>query len=174
MGAAAGAILLFLVALTCVDVVGRYGFNAPAPGGFELTQLGVAALVFCALPLTTERRGHVEVDLFAQAVGPSGRRVMRVLGGVLSAVCLAMIAWRIGALGMRQAQDGAVTDALRIPLAPLAFAMSALAALSAVIALRGAIARDDARPEDACPEDACPEDEKTGADATAGDRDRAA
>lgn len=135
LGALAGALVLSLVALTCVDVVGRYLLNAPLAGAFELTQLGVAALVFCALPLTTERGGHVEVDLVFGMTGPAMRRAMTWIGGVLSAVCLAAIAWRIGALGLRQVEDGSVTDALRIPYAPLAFAMAALAALSAVLSL---------------------------------------
>lgn len=145
LGALSGALLLCLVALTCVDVVGRYALNAPLAGAFELTQLGVAALVFCALPLTTERRAHVEVDLVSGLAGPAGRRAMTWVGGVLSALCLAAIAWRIGALGLRQIEDGSVTDALRIPFAPLAFAMAALAALSAGLALfRAAVPNEPA------------------------------
>ncbi|MDO5369539.1 TRAP transporter small permease subunit, partial [Paracoccus sp. (in: a-proteobacteria)] len=62
--AAAGAgLTLLMVVVTCIDVVGRYLFNRPFGGAFEITQMSLAALVFVALPLTTRARAHVEVDL---------------------------------------------------------------------------------------------------------------
>ena len=55
-----GAISLFLVmSLTVVDIVGRYMLNSPLPGSIELTRIGIAIVVFCALQSLTARRGHV-------------------------------------------------------------------------------------------------------------------
>src|ERR1044072_9399318 len=36
LGAIAGILLFCLMLLTCVDVIGRYFFNTPVAGGFEL------------------------------------------------------------------------------------------------------------------------------------------
>ena len=58
-------LLVALIAVTCVDVIGRYFLNTPLTGAFEMTEILLAALVFSALPMTTERRAHVEVDLLA-------------------------------------------------------------------------------------------------------------
>ena len=71
---AGAAALAFLVVLTVVDVVGRYALSAPAPGATELTEFGVAALVFAALPAVTWRGGHVAVDLLDRFVPPARRR----------------------------------------------------------------------------------------------------
>ncbi|MEC8121950.1 MAG: TRAP transporter small permease subunit, partial [Pseudomonadota bacterium] len=43
-------VLLWLVGLTCVDVVGRYFFRAPVTGAAELVQISMAGIIFFALP----------------------------------------------------------------------------------------------------------------------------
>ncbi|MCB1810118.1 MAG: TRAP transporter small permease, partial [Candidatus Competibacteraceae bacterium] len=59
-----GAILLFaLMVLTCIDVMGRYLFNAPLQGATELTRLLMAGIIFAALPAVCLREDHVTVDL---------------------------------------------------------------------------------------------------------------
>ena len=46
-------LLFCLMTLTCVDVIGRYFFSMPVTGGFELTEMMLAALIFVGLPLVT-------------------------------------------------------------------------------------------------------------------------
>lgn len=61
---AISVIFLFsLMLLTCLDVGGRYLFNNAIDGSIELTQIGLAILVFAALPIITWRGGHIVVDL---------------------------------------------------------------------------------------------------------------
>ena len=50
-GDGASALVLFaLMAMTCIDVVGRYFFNSPLDGATELTQLMMGLIVFAILP----------------------------------------------------------------------------------------------------------------------------
>jgi len=138
LGAGAALILFSLVLITCVDVVGRYFLDRPLTGAFELTEVLLAALVFAALPLTTERREHVEVDLLTTALGPRARQLLSAFAGLFSAALLATFAWRLATHAMRSAADGAVTNALEIPLAPFGFLAAFSCLVSAVIAvLRG-------------------------------------
>jgi hypothetical protein len=53
LGGLASALLFFMMALTFVDVVGRYLFNTPVYGGFEMTEVALATLIFAGLPLVT-------------------------------------------------------------------------------------------------------------------------
>lgn len=129
LGFAAVALLLLLVLITCIDVVGRYFLNAPLAGAFEMTELMLAALVFTALPMTTERREHVEVDLLALGLGPLGKRLLRVFAGLFGCALLLTFAWRLAAHAAKAGADHAVTNALAIPLAPFGY----LAALSCVV-----------------------------------------
>ena len=135
LGACAGAVLLAMMGLTATDVVARYLFDAPIDGAFELTELMLAALIFLALPLTTAIRGHVEVDLLEYMAGRGVNRTARALGMGLSALVLAVIAWRLAVQGLQLWRDGAVTNTLEVPLFLLAFLGAATLALSATIAL---------------------------------------
>ena len=41
-----GIVLLWIVALTCVDVIGRYFFNSPLYAGAEMIQVSMAGVIF--------------------------------------------------------------------------------------------------------------------------------
>ncbi|MBK0326120.1 TRAP transporter small permease [Rhodobacteraceae bacterium F11138] len=137
IGLGAALILFCLVLITCVDVVGRYILQAPLAGAFELTEILLAALVFLALPLTTERREHIEVDLL-NVLGGRINRLLAAFAGLFSAALLATFAWRLASHAWKAAEDGAVTNALEIPLAPFGFLASFSCLVCAFIAfLRG-------------------------------------
>ncbi len=135
LGAACVALLAGLVGLTVIDVIGRYWFNAPVSGAFELTQLMLGALIFAALPLTTDVGEHVEVDIFYEMVPGTIKVFMRVLGACVSAAVLLVIAWRLAHHAAKLSADGAVTNALSIPLAPIGWFGAGTTAVSAVLAL---------------------------------------
>ena len=138
LGVGASLILFSLVLITCVDVVGRYFLNAPLAGAFEMTEILLAALVFLALPLATERREHVEVDLLNVVLRPAYQRLLTAFAGLFSAALLATFAWRLFTHASKAAHDGAVTNALEIPLAPFGYLAGASCMVSAFIAfLRG-------------------------------------
>jgi len=135
LGIVCTCLLAGLVGLTVFDVIGRYWFNAPVSGAFELTQLMLGALIFAALPLTTEAGEHVEVDIFYEMVPVLIKRLMRILGACISAVALWIIAWRLAHHAAKLSSDGAVTDALSLPLAPIGWFGAGAAALSGVLAI---------------------------------------
>lgn len=67
---AGGAILLAIVALTCVSIAGRalvpldIGLG-PIRGIYDITEIGMAAAIFAFLPWAQFREAHARVDLFA-------------------------------------------------------------------------------------------------------------
>ena len=143
LGGCCAFLLMGLVALTVVDVVGRYVLTAPLPGAFELTELMLGALVFAALPLATKTGEHVAVDALFDASPRRLRTALDWLGGLASAVALWVIAWRLAVYSVRLANDEAVTDALLVPLAPLGWLAAGMAALSGLLAVARLVTRDD-------------------------------
>lgn len=123
---AGGAVLLALIAMTCVSIIGRIGLSIsaqwpqlgwlavmrPLRGDYELVEIGTAIAVACFLPWCQMVRGHARVDLF-------GRRlpgVLDVLWDLLMAAAMALLAWRVGA-GMMQKMASGESSFLRgIPL----------------------------------------------------------
>lgn len=135
LGVVATILLLGLVAVTCIDVVGRYFLDAPLKGAFELTEVMLAALVFSALPLTTQRQEHVEVDLLAMTLSTWINEKLIVFAQLFSAALLVTFSWRLFVTASRVSHDGATTNALQIPLTPFAYLAAISCLISAMVSL---------------------------------------
>lgn len=135
----AGVGLLAMMAVTCVDVVGRYFVGRPIPGAFEITELLLVAVIFCGLPLASSDAAQVEVDLLAGRLPP---RLWSALGRVGHGACAAAfagVAWVASAKALRMSDDAEVTPTLGIALAPFAWLVVAMVAVAAVIELARAL-----------------------------------
>ena len=133
------ALVLFaLMVLRCVDVVGRYAFNAPVPGAAELTGLGLALTIFAALPIITAHSEHVCVGLL-ELVGGRFRRLSRWVERVTllatSLAGLTLMAWRLWAKAGELASYGDYTSYLNVPVAPFAYFMSVMSWLAVAVIL---------------------------------------
>ena len=127
--------LLSMVAITVVDVIGRYLFNSPLSGAYELTQLHMTVLIFIGLPMVTARNAHVKIDFLRPLLGARARFVQDCVVGVISALVLAVLAWKMAELGLRFASHGDGTIFANIPFAPFAFIDAVLVACAAICAL---------------------------------------
>jgi TRAP-type transport system small permease protein len=134
------AIMLVMVA----DVTGRYLFNQPIRGAYEVTEFLMCVMVFGALPLVSLWGRQVEASLLSD-LAPRVTIYLRWLGGVLSVLVfgyLAMLTWNYGDQLARQNAQSLFGG---IPRAPFAYYMSILCLLTA-LASAIAIVRRDAGP----------------------------
>jgi TRAP-type C4-dicarboxylate transport system permease small subunit len=130
----AATVLFCLMLVTCVDVLGRY-FNYPLFGGFELTEMLLATLIFAGLPLVTLRNDHVTVDLL-DAVTPDWLlRIQHVVACAVGMAFTGFLSWRLWLRGDHMAAAGETTAQLKIQLAWLTYSMSVLMALTALALL---------------------------------------
>jgi TRAP-type C4-dicarboxylate transport system permease small subunit len=135
LGAAAAILLFGLMALTTVDVVGRYLFNRPLRGAFEVTELLLLSLIFAGLPLASRAGEHVTLDFIDQLLGPKGRSLLtRAVDLVCGAIVLAL-AWRVWVKAGKIAGYGDTTDVLRLPVAPFVYFMTLMVAVTGVVHL---------------------------------------
>ena len=127
------AVVLFaLMAMTCIDVIGRYFFNAPLDGATELTQLMLGVIVFAVLPAVCQREEHISVDLldrwFPQALAAPRDAAFNLL----MAVMMAVVCWRVWLLAELTADYGDATEFLAIPLAPITYFIAVLSGAAAL------------------------------------------
>lgn len=134
---AAAVILLALMSLTCVDVLGRYFFNHPVWGGFEMTEALLAVLIFVGLPLVTLRGDHIEIDMLP--IPAFLRRANHVAVSLIGFVSTAYLAYRLWLRGAQLMRAGEVTLQLGMKLGYIAYAMSILTGLMAAAFLLVAI-----------------------------------
>ena len=132
LGYIAGILLFCLMLLTCVDVVGRYFFNMPVTGGFELTEMMLAALIFFGLPLVTIRNEHVMVDLLDPVTPDWLLRIQHVVSCLVCAVATGYLAWRLWIRAVNMAAAGETTAQLKLQIPYLTFTMSVLMGLTAL------------------------------------------
>lgn len=147
LGDAAAALALFaLMALTFADVVGRNVLNAPVPGGTELTELLMAALVFAVLPAISRTNDHIVIDLLDHLVPAWLRPAQLVLANLLGTFAFAAIAWRVWVEAGKTAAYGGITPYLGWPMAPFLYAMAVMAGVTAAAFLAAVLtAGRDAR-----------------------------
>ena len=132
LGAIAAVVLFALMALTCTDVIGRYFLSQPVYGGFEITEMLLAALIFAGLPLVTLRNEHITVDVLDPITPEWVYRIQHVVACLLGAVSTGYLAWRLWIRATTLYAAGETTAQLKFKLAYLTYAMSILMALTAV------------------------------------------
>ena len=138
-GVLAALLLLAMTGLTTLDVVGRYLFNSPVTGAFELTELMLAALIFAGLPLATERDEHVDVDLLDSFLPPNVLRANVFFATLVSAGVLAVLGVQLWSRAAQLAAEGTVTNSLALPLAPVGYLMAIATGVSALLLLAKAL-----------------------------------
>lgn len=125
--------LFALMLLTCFDVGGRYLFNNAIDGSIELTRVGLAVLVFAAMPVITWRGGHIVVDLIDNFSSPKVTQMLMLLSALVVSLSLFFVAFRIFALGERYLRREIVTEFLKIPEAYIIFYIAIMSWVTAVM-----------------------------------------
>lgn len=114
-----GAVLLLVVAMTCVSITGRalvpLGLG-PVHGDFEWIELGVGFAIFAFLPWCHLQRGHASVDLFQPIYPPLMNRVIDFVVDIVMFLAAFIIAWRLW-LGLLDKQRyGETTFIVQFPI----------------------------------------------------------
>ncbi len=135
LGGVSAVVLMAMMLVTAIDVAGRYLANAPLPGGFELTEMMLAALIYCGLPIVSLRRGHIVIDTLDPFFPKWFKRALDVVADTVCFVTLAGIGWLIFRRALRVAEYGDTTNVLKLPLAPVAWLMGTMIVVAAMIHL---------------------------------------
>lgn len=131
----AAATLFALMAVVSIDVIGRYVINRPLPAGYEMVQALMGLLVFVTLPLVSRNNDHIALGLLDRFFSGAADRVRRGLVHLFSAAVLGFITWRLWVHAGKLAAGHDVTPVLQLPLSPMAWLMTAAAAVSAILLL---------------------------------------
>jgi TRAP-type C4-dicarboxylate transport system permease small subunit len=141
LGVAASAILMAMMLLTFVDVVGRYVFNRPVRGGFEVTELGLLVLIFAGLPLVSHADEHVTMDFIDRLLAPRARAALERFVDAVCAAIFVFAAWLVWLKADRIWEYRDATDVLRIVYGPFVYFMAVMIALTGLVHLYKVFAR---------------------------------
>lgn len=146
-----GLFVVFILALlTCADVIGRYLFNSPIPGTFEISEELLCVLAAFGISTVTYEHSHISVDSLYRKMKPKNQRILALIADYLGILVFAVFAWQ----GLRLVYDSITPDLvktsadLRIPIFPFLFCLFVAFALSFVALLHSVIHPDFSHPED--------------------------
>lgn len=124
LGKLASGFIFLLTVITFIDIMGRYFFNYPLAGVFEVTELTVAIMVFLALGYTHVLKGHVTIDFFIRKLTPPKRRYAEILTLSVSFLLICLLTWELGLHTVRLYRAGNVTGVLELPHWPIVLTMT--------------------------------------------------
>ncbi|MFO7987180.1 MAG: TRAP transporter small permease [Desulfatiglandaceae bacterium] len=117
-----GACSLFiLMCLTTADVAGRYLFNAPILGVFELTEFMILILIFSFLAYTQSKKTHVSVDLLVALFPKKIQIYIAVFNHTLCLILMGLITYMGFVRVLELVEFGEASPNLGIPLYPFVF-----------------------------------------------------
>ena len=118
LGAAA---LFVMMLLTTADVTGRYLFNKPILGAFELTEFLVLILIFSFLAHTQAEKTHVSVDLLLRRFPKKWRRAIGLFNHAACLALMALLVWMTVLRAIELKTFAEASSNLKIPKYPFAY-----------------------------------------------------
>src|SRR6516164_8238629 len=135
LGTAAAILLFCLMLLTTADVVGRYIFNRPIRGAFEITELLLLTLIFAGLPLASRADEHVTLDFIDMALSDRSRLLLRRFVDLVCGLLFLGLAYRVWIKAGKIAGYGDTTEVLRLPVGPFVYFMAIMIAITGIVHL---------------------------------------
>jgi TRAP-type C4-dicarboxylate transport system permease small subunit len=135
LGFSAAVLLFCLMMLTTADVIGRYIFNWPLRGAFEVTELLLLTLIFAGLPLASRADEHVTLDFIDLTLSERGRLLLRRLIDLVCGVIILGLAWRVWIKAGKIAGYGDTTEVLRVPVGSFVYFMAVMVAITGIVHL---------------------------------------
>jgi len=122
MYALSAIVLSFMMLLTVSDVILRY-MGRPIPGTYELVGLSGAVAIGFAIPYTSLVRGHVFVEFLIDRMEKGRREVVLIFTKILILLLFIAFGVYLFITGRDMAASGEVTQILRLPFYPVAYAV---------------------------------------------------
>ena len=134
---AGGAILLAVAALVVASVAGRYFFNAPVVGDFELVEMGMAIAILLAFPYAHLSGTNLVAEFFTNAMGERGKLALDAVADAVFAVVAGAFTWRLTLGAWHKFEERDTTMLIQIPVwIGYALAVLAMAVLTMVCLVR--------------------------------------
>ena len=114
-------VLGLLIVFVAADVIGRYVFNRPIKGDFELVVLATSIIASLGLADALFHDGHIRIDIVTLRFPRTVRLVLDVLAYFLGLTLWAFIAWRITLYGITLKDSESISGMLPIPVFPFVF-----------------------------------------------------
>ena len=123
------AIMIALAAFTVADAIGRTLLDASIPGIFEIAGFALAIGILACFPASVTEGSNLTIDFVAGKLPPLLADALRLVGGVLLALFLAILSWQFAVYAYALQARAQTMAAVPVPLAPFFWAAAAALAV---------------------------------------------
>lgn len=117
------AALIFIMLLTCADVVMRL-FGSPIPGIYELVGYFGSVIISFAMARTSIERAHIAVNLLVDRLPPRAQTLIEGVGNIASAALFGVLAWQSQVYARDLLEVGDISLTLGIPTWPFVLGLA--------------------------------------------------
>jgi len=117
-------VIFAMMMMTVLDVFGRFVFNKPISGTFELTRIALAMIVFPALGLAQLEKENIGITIVYDRLPMPVQKFLDVLIAIVSLALFSVVFWQMIKHAQRTRASGLITSVLRMPVHPWIFAAS--------------------------------------------------
>ena len=111
-------VLAGMMFLIFTDVLFRYLFNSPVPGGDELIEFMMAIAVTFCIAYTAHERSHIGVDLLLTRFSKKTRKLIGCITSFLTLILFILICWQTILLIFEDYHSHLTSSVLYIPVYP--------------------------------------------------------
>jgi TRAP-type transport system small permease protein len=114
-----GAFFVLILALgTGLDVIGRFFFNSPWGGTYEVTQIILLAIAALGVVSATAANENISVDILYSKLSSSGQRVLKFVAAIFGFVFFMALAWEGMTEFLKSWEIAEKTDMVGFPIYP--------------------------------------------------------
>ena len=110
--------LALLMFFTVADVFGRYFFNRPLAGTFELTEMLMVLIVFLALGLAQHHDEHISLDLAYNYFPAPLKAATNIFVEGVNLAIVGAVTWQLYEYSLRMSEGNYTTAVLQLPIYP--------------------------------------------------------
>ena len=108
-------ILGVMLFLGSADVMGRYLFNSPVFGTYEIFGVFLPCIVLLGLAYTQAEGAHVRITMLLDVLPPTLQRVFNIITTFIALVITILIGWYGFELSVRFWNSGKLIDTIHVP-----------------------------------------------------------
>lgn len=112
----ASVLLFLLMILTTADVFGRYVFNKPITGVYEVTGLILAVIIFFSLGMTQIKKDHIEIDFLTNKFSERVQEILKASTSLIMFILLLLTTWQLFEYTKRVYEGGELSGDLGVPI----------------------------------------------------------
>ncbi len=113
------SVMTVMMALTFFDVLGRYIFNRPIAGSYELTEYMMAIVVSFSIAYCATHKGHVSIDLVTSRFPQRVQAIIDCITCLLGLSLFSLITWQCALYTKRVFVSTLVSWTLQLPAFPI-------------------------------------------------------